>query len=647
MEQRIVGPEGAFLVTLAAARQDLEPLDEAEAARLVTRWMAEEPTRSLLRRAVVEALCVDGALTSDEELVRLFLLRLGSPWRLYREVAREPSSEPPPRFTMIGGAAEPAQADAEPAPAAAPEIRPCDFQTLVIKCQHMPDSDGKRTMTDARFWRDGGLDKDNLPAPTGGRARTKVIEVVGSHLDRGADEISVELRGGPGYGCARNHPKIRIVDSTREEQVFEGQTKVTFKAKCRELPPPPGALANPFALVTYHFFPDQVLNLYTIDVESCGVLADGSYGFGRTQQKVRVYPKDRYKLSISIPALSKRSYERGRAKGEDGTVTDSRSSSSSSRNPLTGETESTTRSESVSSKMIETSESYSFATRKGGLKETSKSSLDADNNLTSSRTLEHVDPVDHPATTVGATLKLEREGEDIKGAASLGELINAIVNIQNEVQSIMNFIRDFQPQVGWKFVFEMELFKGDLAFEWGYREWEDHTVYRYWKLDVGMTLFALSLELRFGAELKVCGVGVTALIFGNVSIDAKVSASKESSPADPSPWELAVKSKPKGELGIRSALGADWVKAEGKLGCEFEFGATCKCSTEEPFHIDWGLDFHGVKANVTGSVKFVGSIEREWTLIDPKKNWKRGRFPGGDPVQRPLRGSRGAIAAGA
>src|SRR5690606_1173064 len=152
----------------------------------------------------------------------------------------------------------------------------------------------------------------NLPPPAGGRPRTKVIEVVGSHLDRGAAEITVELQGGPGYGCARNPPKLTIVDSARERPVFDGQTRVTFKAKCRALPPPPSALTNPFALVTYHFFPDQVLNLYTIDVESCGVLADGSYGFGRSQQKVRVYPKDTYKLSVSIPAVSKRSYERAR-----------------------------------------------------------------------------------------------------------------------------------------------------------------------------------------------------------------------------------------------------------------------------------------------------------------------------------------------
>ena len=35
----------------------------------------------------------------------------------------------------------------------------------------------------------------------------------------------------------------------------------------------------------------------------------------------------------------------------------------------------------------------------------------------------------------------------------------------------------------------------------------------------------------------------------------------------------------------------------------------------------------GVKAQVTGSVKWVGSIQRTWTLVDAKPKWKHGRFP--------------------
>jgi hypothetical protein len=52
-----------------------------------------------------------------------------------------------------------------------------------------------------------------------------------------------------------------------------------------------------------------------------------------------------------------------------------------------------------------------------------------------------------------------------------------------------------------------------------------------------------------------------------------------------------------------------------------------------------------VKANVVGSVKFIGSIQRSWTVVEERKNWKTGRFPGGDPHQKPLRSQHGTITA--
>ncbi len=645
MDTRISDRDAVYYLTFAA-RDGLERVNDASTDELIARWMNEEPHRTMLRRIVLESVHCEGCARemSDWQLRSILSMWLAAgPIGLFREAERPPAQR---EGEHHGRGALPVsdESDGEPAPPPEPQIKPCDFAAIVLKCSHMPDADGRRTMANARFWREGGTDRNNLPAPAAGRARTSVIEVVSSHVDRGADDISITLEGGPGYTCGRNHPKVTIVDSARQQQVFEGQTRVSFKAKCRALPPPPQSLTNPFQLINYYFFPDQVLNLYTIDIEACGLLRDGRTGFGRSRHQVRAYPSDTYKLSLSIPSLKKTTHERGRQRRSDGTVEDSRSTTRTDR--LRGETETSSRSESSSAGRLSTSETYSVATRQGGLSETRRASLDANNNLSSSTSIEHVDPVAHPAREAAATFKFERNGADIKGSTTIGELINAIVNVQNEIQSVMNFIRDFQPQAGWKFVFELELFKGELSYEWGYKEWEDHTAFEWWKFEVSMTLFSLMLELRFGAELKVAGVGITVLVFGNTSIDAKVSANKEATPTSSAPWELAVSSEPKGELGIRSALGADWVKAEGKLTCGFPFRATCKCSTDEPFHIDWQLDFTGVKAVVVGSVKFVGAIEREWTVIEPRKKWKTGRFPSGDTVQRPLRGRQGAIAAG-
>ncbi|MEZ4232948.1 MAG: hypothetical protein R3B89_27460 [Polyangiaceae bacterium] len=530
-----------------------------------------------------------------------------------------------------------------------PETHPCAFDSVSLKCSHCPDSDGKRKLSEIEFKRKGNLTTNTYKQPPSGSKRKFVerLEVVASHEDKGADDITIELKGGPGYTCGHDHPHIDILDlSTGTWDHHQGETNVSFKAKCKALPPPPETFQNPLSLITYYFFPAQTQNQYRVDIESCGLNSDMSHGFGKLTQQVAVFPSDTYKVSLSIPSLKKLNYTKSKSKllgDKKGTTVSTTETENSS--PLLRKSESTSSSESSSSDRLESEKSYTVQEGRDGLEETSKESLDGDNNYSSSTELKRVDPVDNPVRDLAASFTFERNGKDVKGSQTIGQFINALVNIQNEIQSVMNFIQEFQPQVGWKFIFELELFKGDLSYEWGFKEWEDQSVYRWWKFEIGMTLFAVKLELSFGASFKVAGVGITAVIFGNVSVDCRISASKEASPDDPSPWESKLAAEPKGELGIRSALGADWVKAEGKLTCGFPFEAVCAASPREPFHIDWKMEFTGVKAVVTGHVKFVGSITKEWTVIAPKKNWKTGKFPSGDENKKPLKGKSGAIAA--
>lgn len=610
--ERIFDADGTYeLATFGVSDQ----LPSTIAVSVLQSWMRHEPERSRLRLAAYRLL--GRPSTSDEELlVQLTALVRAGRLQVGRTLR-------PLVGGSIGGAGDGAvdsdAADPQASTTTEPQIHPCDFETLVLKCSHMGTDD--RSMADARFWKEGTDIVNNLPQPSGGRAFVRMIEVVAGHDDKGADTIDIGLEGGPGYTCSRTHPKITISSNTGDRAVYEGETNVTLKAKCRELPTPRSALTNPLEIIRYHFFPTQAMNVYTIDVESCGKLDTGAYGFGRTKQKVRVYPKDTYKLSLSIPAFKKKTYEKSRVTHPDGTVVSKQEYTKELL--LKGEKEAGSRTESIKESGYESEDAYSYQTRQGGLEEKTKTVT----GQGQSTSLDDKPPIDGPLSQLAPGFALTRNGTDIKGTESLGAFVDGLIKLERNIQEIMNFVRDFQPQVGWKFVFELELFKGDLAYEWGFKEWNDQTVYEWWKFDIGMTLFALKLEVSFGAEFKVCGFGITAAVFGNISVEAKASASKEATPDDSKPWELAVAGGPKGELGIRSALGADWVKAEGKLTVGLDFEAKCVCSTKDPFHIDWKLDFAGVKAVVTGSVKWVGSIEREWTLVDPKKNWRTGRFP--------------------
>src|SRR5690606_2967180 len=173
-------------------------------------------------------------------------------------------------------------------------------------------------------------------------------------------------------------------------------------------------------------------------------------------------------------------------------------------------------------------------------------------------------PIRDPIVEAGGSVKLTRNGGDLKATATLGQIVKALVTVQNQIQSVMNFIKNFQPQVGWKFTFTIGFFTGDLALEWGAKEAKDHTVFRWWKFEAALTLISLELEASFGIDFRVWKVfTVSALIFGKVSGEAKLEASAEATPEKPD-WEAKVSAGLNGELGIKAALGADWVAAKGK-----------------------------------------------------------------------------------
>ncbi|MFK7991862.1 MAG: hypothetical protein AB8I08_37945 [Sandaracinaceae bacterium] len=613
-DDRIFDGGEAFRLS-AGAHGGLGPAwSDVKARAVLARWLRREPQRTQLRRIAARAggAPLDANLP-DEQLLALLLARLRAGHIAIVPAERErrygvrelvPTGEGEDHLT-VGEIVD--------------QFRPCDFEVVVLTCKHMGGED--RTMTDARFWKEGSLTQDNLPAPTGNYSPTKVLSVTGNDAERAADDITVKLEGGPGYGCSRNHPKITIKDKTGWSEVHKGETTVKFKAKTRRLEVPPAvALGAPWAVVLFHYFPD-LTNTYTLDVESCGRLDAGEYGFGRSQHQVKCYSDDRYALKVAIPPMKKTSFERARMKHPDGTLAVSRKLESESFTK--GEKVSESRTEKSGPGGYESVDSYEYKTRDGALSE----KVTTVTGEGQTREDGEGDGLDGVGKAIVKGISFTRNGADIEEAAKLGEIINTIADLKKTVQSIADFIKDFQPQVGWKFTFEMELFAGELAAEWGYKEWVDHTVYSAWKFQVEMTLFMLKLEVSFGASLKVWRWEITALIFGNVKVEAKLGASYESTPNSSKPFEVGVEGGPQGELGIRAVLGDSWVKCEGKLTVGIKFEAKAKMSSSDPFHIDWALHGEGVKAKVKASLKWVGSYERTWKLVEPRKNWKKGTFP--------------------
>ncbi len=470
-------------------------------------------------------------------------------------------------------------------------VPPCDFAKIAIECSHTGNGDKKRGFGPFEYTFTGVIE-DNLPRPKPARAvgsgRNKRtipakpfvpnIQVIAGPDDAEADTVKIELSGGPGYGCSKTHPHVVITDrSTGEKQKHHGKTKVELKAKCKKIELPVFAYMSPAAVLAYFWFSPKTTNRYMIEVASCGVLADQSPGFRKLSRQLDVFPNDTYKFSFSIPTVVNRTY-----------------------------TNSATRALKPKAEWVD----------------------GKDDGWDKKSAYNQGHPIRDPVVETGESIELTRNGENLEATASLGKIVKAIVNVQNEIQSVMNFIKEFQPQVGWKFLFTVGFFKGDLALEWGAKEASDHTVFRWWKLEADLTLLSLELELSFGIDFRIWKIfSVTAVIFGKASGEAKLNLTEEAKP-DESDWSVKIATDIKVALGIKTALGADWVAAEGKLEIGYPFEASPNIHDQGGFGIDWKLEFSGLKAEVKGQLKFAGSFTKTIDIM-PKRTLGSGRFPDG------------------
>jgi hypothetical protein len=460
---------------------------------------------------------------------------------------------------------------------------PCAFDKISFQCEHVA------VRGPWEFTYDGQI-RDNIP-----RKPPLVANIQAVASTTKQETIKLAITGGPGYGCGKGHPKVVITNrDTGKVVTSEGKTNITIKAKCAELPRPLHSSMSPAAIIGYYWFPTGTTARYIAQIESCGVTASLGRGFQKLSRGIDVFSDDKYKLSIEIPSLRQRAYER------EGT--------GPRKLPILDHV--------PPPKPLEAGKTSHWS------KDTEYTKELAKNNP-----YHGLKPIDRAIVEVVSTVKLERNSEDLGVSESLGKMVRAIAELENNIQSIMNFIKDLQPTIGWKFSFKIGFFSGKLALEWGWKEAPGtNAVYGWWKFTPEMTLISLELEAEFGVDVAVLrAFKVTLVLFGKVGGEVKLETSVEATPAKPT-WELKIGAEINGELGIRLALGADWVTATGKIALAFPFEAQPQIDPNDGFGINWKLDFKGLTAHLVGSIKFVGGFSKTVNWIPPR-TLGSGRFP--------------------
>ena len=523
-----------------------------------------------------------------------------------RSAVAEPAPAPAPAAKRVAPA--PTQTAAPAKPVAVKQPVPCDVDAVELKCKHCGKPD-ERELTALHFKLDaqGKVTGDHPRSPNKKRLylpdRFEVLA---------GDTVTVKLSGGPGYHDA-SHPKLTLTQppAIGAAVVVKGKTSHDFKVEYT-----PGWFEQRLKQATslgfvgaikQFFFPPALV--YGLAVETCGVRKSG-HTFVGMQHAIHVYPGDSFKLALSLPSVKK--VERTSSKLTEGketvrerseTVTRGYGATSHMRGEelRTGAGTSYTAKESVSDRRDGIEHARTLSEKGGGFSDTEEYKAGK--------------ATDRAHVATAKSFEISHNNNDITRSFKVAEFIEFVADIRAKCMDVIEFIQAIgkkSPQVGWSFSFSLELFSGTLEYSWGYKEWaKDHTVYRYWKIEAGLTVISCRLELAFGVTL----LKAKAQIYGAISGDLKISASKEANPDKVGLMaSVSAALSPGGEIGVRGALG-DWIEVIGKVTGGFEGSTKIDLS---PFKWTFKIDLTDGKGTFTARSKLGFSYEGKATIWDKR-----------------------------
>jgi uncharacterized Zn-binding protein involved in type VI secretion len=488
------------------------------------------------------------------------------------------------------------------------ESKPCDFDVVEIKCKHC----GKdRKIAGVKF----ELDAQGKPQGNHVKSPNKKRPFLPDRFEVITDDqVTIQISGGPGYHDGK-HPTITLTPPAAiggAPVVVHGATshefKIAYTSGWFEQRLKSGSGLGFGGLLKQFFYPEPLV--YGLRVEACGARKQGA-SFTALSQSIHAYPADIFKISLTLPSLKK--VEKQSFSGKEGATRVVESSQTVSGfhgdSHMKGDelrTGGATPSYAVKEKVVN---------QQGGVEQTQKVTQGADGTLAYTDDYKAAKAGDSAAMATTKSIKITRDNGDITGSFKIAEFIDFIANLRAKCMDVVDFIRaiaDKSPKIGWSLSYTLELLSGSLEYSWGYKEWsKDHTVYRYWKIEASLTVISCKLELAFGAQL----LKAKAQVYGSLSADLKVKASKEANPdAVGLAASVSAALTPGGEIGVRGALG-DWIEVIGKVNAAFEGSTKIDLS---PFKWTFKIDLSEGKGTFVAKSKFGLSYEAKATLWDKR-----------------------------
>jgi hypothetical protein len=576
------------------------------------------------------------------------------------QVFAAPAAPKPITSPSCGCPGQPAKPPPKPAKPPTQKEKPCDLETVTLtEIAVMPK---KESVWQGGRWVDAPPDPKQkvrkltcpsaaTPAPPAAPAAAaavpgRTLEVIGGRSDQAATQIALNVAGGPGYQCGGKHPIVTVSGGGVAKQYAGIGAANAARFPVFRAPASVDSVQNetlrqilqrwwPFA------FEPQI---YDVDVDVCGIRPGGASGVGRQSLAVHVFPADTYALALKIPAYRQTKVSSSGSRNLKGDAKDDYSTSTTERGPGGEQRSGYAESFKSGNKSTEAAKSITYTNQQGehithtdGMRvqdgkiiDTSKLAGEQGDQTTTYSD----DPEDKPIKLdqqppSDVELEIKHNGVRSESTAAITEVINTVKYWEHTFKEVWNFLRDWVPQVGWKFDLDISVFSGELAFEWGYKEYSDHRVYGAWSGSVGVDVLAVSVDVSFGVQMSKAAVAkLSGKASGKLRVDHKLSRTSPDSPWGPNEGSRGKSVEIDLDFGGVVAVGGPtWFRFERKAGFRsgFDAKAEFKIDRFKGFSIEYEITIRPVQFYYIKKGWFTADEASYKRLTD--KHSTSGEFP--------------------
>ncbi|WP_418320990.1 hypothetical protein [Piscinibacter sakaiensis] len=133
-----------------------------------------------------------------------------------------------------------------------------------------------------------------------------------------------------------------------------------------------------------------------------------------------------------------------------------------------------------------------------------------------------------PSTTGEVMLLHNGNKNGLHGQAlAVAESMVKVLQSTWAVQDVWNGLQGLMPTVGWGFEVGIAIMEGELDWQWGFKEFDDHRVFYWEEAGTELTVARIYFRLYIGPRLRILFVKFECVLYGLITLDFGYTASWE------------------------------------------------------------------------------------------------------------------------